>query len=246
MSHPSRQVPLASRPDSSRMVKSELPAPTSVPQALLLWMTYGVAGVVLFPLIYLIEGATRPGYNAWAQAISALSLGPGGWIQQADFIVCGVSVLCIALVWRKILKGGVCSTSYPIMRSIEGLGLIVIGFFSQDPAPGYPPGTVLTAPTLHGEIHLIFTFVTVGAMALGFFVIAWRFVKEPHWRWWAAYSVISGLLTIAFMHFYGMGLAQHSAYAGVFERLATNTDAVWSVLVLARLWAGARLMRSNR
>ncbi|HEY5003880.1 MAG TPA: DUF998 domain-containing protein [Ktedonobacteraceae bacterium] len=62
------------------------PAPAiPVPRRLLLWLTYGVAGIVLFPIIYLIEGATRPSYNAWQQAISALSLGPGGWIQQADF-----------------------------------------------------------------------------------------------------------------------------------------------------------------
>jgi len=47
----------------------------------------GVAGAVLFTTIYLIEGMTRPDYNALQQPISALSLGPGGWLQQANFIL---------------------------------------------------------------------------------------------------------------------------------------------------------------
>ena len=243
-----RRASLANRPASTERVKADSPSSTPVPRTLLLWLTYGVAGTVLFTITYLIEGATRPGYNAWQQAISALSLGPGGWIQQADFIVCGVSTLWMAFVWRKILKGGVCATWYPIIRGIEGSGLIIIGFFSQDPAPGYPPGTVLTSPTLHGIIHLTFTFVTVGAMALGLFVIARRFFRDPHWRGWVAYSVISGLLTIVFIHFYGAAQAPHSGYreySGIFERLATNTDIIWSVLLLARLWVGTRFMRSN-
>src|SRR5215472_15835618 len=64
-----------------------------VPRRLLLWLSYGVAGTLLFPIIYLVEGVTRPGYIAWQQAISTLILGPGGWIQQADFILCGVSII---------------------------------------------------------------------------------------------------------------------------------------------------------
>lgn len=209
---------------------------TAVPRALLLWLTIGVVGAVLFTTTYLIEGVTRTGYNGWQQPISALSLGPGGWIQQANFVVFGVCTLCLAVAWRKVLRGGAGAISYPILRGIEGLALIVVGFFSQDPAPGYPPGALLTPPTLHGEIHIIGAFVIVGAMALGLFVIAWRFARDLHWWGWAGYSVISGILTLVFMALFGM--AQHSGYAGLFERLATNIETIWGVLLLARLWAG--------
>src|SRR5258708_28054669 len=98
---------------SSMGVAADSTPAVPVPRRLLLWLTYGVAGTVLFPIIYLIEGATRPGYNAWQQAISTLRLGPGGWIQQADFIMCGVSILWLAFVCRQILRGGVCATWYP-------------------------------------------------------------------------------------------------------------------------------------
>jgi hypothetical protein len=84
---------------------------------------------VLFTIVYLIEGATRPDYSAWQQAINALSLGPGGWVQQVNFVVFGVIIIWTAFAWRKFLKGGVGATWYPIFRVLEGLGLIVDGFF---------------------------------------------------------------------------------------------------------------------
>lgn len=55
-----------------------------------LLLTCGVVEPVLFNGAYLVEGATRPVYDAWRQAASALSLGDGGWMQIANFIVFGL------------------------------------------------------------------------------------------------------------------------------------------------------------
>jgi hypothetical protein len=111
---------------SSQVVRADHiahhPAAAPIPRRLRLWLSYGTAGTLLFPIIYLIEGATRPGYDPLRQTISTLSLGPSGWIQQLNFAVCGISVLWLAYVWRKVLTGGVCATWYPIIRGIEGLG----------------------------------------------------------------------------------------------------------------------------
>lgn len=214
-------------------------SPRPLSRALLWALVGGTAGSILFLTTYLIEGATRPDYNAWQQAVSALSLGPGGWVQQVNFVVFGLITIVIAFVWRRVLKGGVGATWYPIMRGLEGLGLIVDGFFSQDPAPGYPKGAVLTAPTLHGEIHLIFAFVCITSMAIGFFVLARRFAQEPAWHGWATYSVITGILTIVLIAIFGAASAQHSGMAGLLERLATSGVSLpFGLLLLARLWIG--------
>ncbi len=208
---------------------------------MLILLTCGVAGTALFPIIYVTLGATRPGYDAWRQAISALSLGPGGWIQQLNFALCGVSVLWSAYVWRKILAGGVCATWYPIIRGIEGVGLIAIAIFSTDPGYGYPPGTP-SGPgpsTLGGTLHLVFTILVVQAMTLGLFVIARRFWKQPLWRGWATFSVACALWTMVFMTFFSLVQNTHSVftgYTGLFERLATNSDTIWSLVLVARLW----------
>jgi len=116
-----------------RSTSTQIPPLPPLPRTLLLWLTPGVAGTVLFPIIYVIDGTTRPGYDAWRPAISALSLGPGGGIQQLNFVLCGVSVLWMAFVWRKILAGGVWATWYPIVRSIEGVGLVATAIFTQGP-----------------------------------------------------------------------------------------------------------------
>jgi hypothetical protein len=196
---------------------------------------------VLFPIIYLIEGAARAGYDTWAQAISALSLGPGGWVQRLDFALCGVSVLWLAFVWRRILAGGACATWYPIIRGIEGVGLLAIAVLSQDPGYGYPPGT-LSGPgpsTLGGTLHLVCTILIVQAMSLGLFVIARRFWRRPLWRGWVAFSVACALVPWVAMPPFVVAQNAHgvlSGYAGLFERLATSADTIWSVVLLARLW----------
>ena len=196
-------------------------AATPVPRTLLVWLTVGVAGTLLFPFIYLIEGATRPGYDAWRQTISSLSFGPTGWVQQLNFALCGVSVLWLAFVWRRILAGGVCATWYPLLRGIEGLGLVAIALITLDP------------------LHTACLIVIVNAMTFGLFVIARRFWGRPLWRGWVAFSVACGLLPMVVMPFFGIALNPHSAlsgYAGLFERLATNADTLWSIVLLVRLW----------
>src|SRR5258707_4732778 len=237
---PDRLLP-ASQPAASGAARANLPIAKPLSRSLLIMLTCGVACKALFPIIYVIEGKTRPGYDAWRQSISSLSLGPGGWIQQLDFVVCGVSILWLAFVWRKILAGGVCATWYPIIRGIEGVGLIAIAIFSQDPGYGYPPGTP-SGPgpsTLGGTLHLVFTILVVNAMTFGLFVIARRFCKHPLCRCLPAFSVACGLLTMLCMSFFGVAQNTHSVfagYAGLFERLATNADTIWSLVLVARLW----------
>lgn len=92
-----RDISPAGQPASTVCVETGPLAATTIPRTLLLWLAFGVAGAALFPITYLIEGATRPGYDAWRDTISALSFGPMRWVQQVNFALCGVSVLCLLL-----------------------------------------------------------------------------------------------------------------------------------------------------
>ena len=54
-----------------------------------------------------------------------------------------------------------------------------------------------------------------------------------------AFTVACGLVPMVVMPFFGIALNPHSAlsgYAGLFERLATNADTLWSLVLLVRLW----------
>jgi Protein of unknown function (DUF998) len=197
-----------------------------VPRGLLLWLlACGTVAPAIFDAVYLVEGTTRPGYDAWRQAISTLMVGPGGWVQQANFILLGVLTLVVAAVWRRILKGGVCATWYPIMRGIEGLSLIMIGFSLTDP------------------LHTFWLFMIIGAMMAGLFIIARRFWGDPNWRGWAFYSVASGVLINVCIALFGITTAHHFEYAGVLERVATNIEPIWSLAILGRLWTGTPFVR---
>ena len=192
-----------------------------VSRTLLLWLTVGTAGTLLFPLIYLIEGVTRPGYDPWRQTISALSFGPTGWVQQLNFALCGVSVLISAYAWRRILAGGVCARWYPALRAVEGLALVAIAAVTLDPW------------------HTVLLIAIVSSMTVALFVIARRFWRRTLWRGWVAFSILMGLWPMAIMPLFGMALAPHSAlsgYAGLFERLATSADTIWSIAIVTRLW----------
>jgi hypothetical protein len=90
-----------------------------VSRTTLLVLLCGLIEACLFTIVYLIEGITRSSYNAWQQPVSALSLGPGEWVQQINFIAFGVISLCTVLAVRQILKG---ATWYSILR--------VLGAFS--------------------------------------------------------------------------------------------------------------------
>ncbi|HEX6236677.1 MAG TPA: DUF998 domain-containing protein [Acidimicrobiales bacterium] len=52
---------------------------------LLVWG--GAAGAVGFVMVFLVDGATRPGYSPARHPVSALSLGSRGWVQVTSFVV---------------------------------------------------------------------------------------------------------------------------------------------------------------
>jgi hypothetical membrane protein len=71
-----------------------------------LLLACGVIGPLLFINVFLIEGATRPGYSAWRHSVSQLSLGEQGWINSVNIIVCGLLMLCFAIGLRLVLRSG--------------------------------------------------------------------------------------------------------------------------------------------
>jgi hypothetical protein len=127
----------------------------------------GTAGGLAFTGVYLAEGATRGGYRALAQPISALSLGPGGWVQQLNFIVFGVLACLSAAGWLAALAPGRGALAFPVLRAVAGAGLVMDGLFTQDPSGGYLPGARVGVPTVHGQLHTVFAMITITTLTSG-------------------------------------------------------------------------------
>lgn len=199
-----------------------------------LLLAAGTVGGLVFTGVYLAEGTTRAGYRALAQPISALSLGPGGWVQQWNFIVFGVLVCLSAAGWRAALAPGRGALVFPVLRVIAGLGLVMDGLLAQDPSGGYPLGARAGVPTAHGQLHTLFAMITITALAGGCFVLASRFAVEPGWRRWAVLAAAAGVATIVFIAMFGAA-GGHGGVAGLWERAAGGANSVLTLAVLTRL-----------
>jgi uncharacterized protein DUF998 len=218
--------------------------PVAPPDCRRLW--YAVVASGVFLLIALIGGALRPDYDAWHQSISALSLGPAGWVQDLSFLLLGSALFGTTPVWRRVLAGGVGAGAYPVLTALTGLSLIVTAFVPQDPAPGYDPERLGYAlPTTIGLIHLAAAGVGAAASCAALFVMASRFATLPDWRAWVAPSRLAALLTISSVIIYAVWSLQPTGLAGTFERLVVVIPGIWGWALVRRLSAGAPFVASR-
>lgn len=201
----------------------------------------GAVGPLLFILVFLVEGATRPGYSAWRNFVSTLSVGNQGWMQIASFLICGVLVLCFALGLRQVLRSGKGTTWGSLLLGIFGLSLVIAGLFVTDPSLGYPPGASSSLQTLHGTIHGANAPLAFGSLAAAIFVLARYFASDPAWRGWSLYSLITGILFVgAFIACLVVAQMDQSSVlpnspTGLLERIAIIVGWGWIALVALRL-----------
>ena len=210
-------------------------------------LALGVAGSILFNATYLIEGAVRPGYDWLRQPVSALSLGPGGWVQSVDFVGFGLISCVAAFASRPTLAPGVGATWYPRLRLIAGLTLLGAGLFPQDAALGYPVGVPqLAQPTPHAVIHTLLSYVSLTTTVAELLLLARRFAREPHWRGWAPAALAAGVLMMASLALFG-ALTSVGGDGGVFEKLASAIPSLFGIALTVRLFlrGDARVSRSS-
>lgn len=205
----------------------------------------GAIGAFLFTVTYVLEGITRPGYDAGTQPISALSLGPGGWVQQVNFVVFGILLVLSAVGWYRFLAPGRGAIWFPLIQGISGLCLIGAGVFSMDPFPGYPPGSTLALLTVHGTLHSILAWVLILTLELGCFTFA-QYARLAHWRGWFVYSLITGILILIFWEAFVLGangtVAGLIPLTGLAERLSAVSHALWMCLLVVTLLFRRRRM----
>ena len=219
---------------------TELP----VPRALLRRLWLALLGVAAFIAVALVQAAVRPGFDVWHQAVSALSLGSLGWVQDLNFTFLGLVLLSTVPVWRRILRGGKGATAYPALTALAGGSFIALAFLPQDPAPGYDPEQLaLTAPSAMGLLHLAVAGVAAAASVAALFVMASRLAGDPAWPGWPEYTRAIALLTAVCIVVYAVWSTRPSGFAGTFERLAIILPAVWAFTFLRRLRAGAPLVK---
>lgn len=202
---------------------------TPVPLLTRLLLICGLIAGPFYLVVGLIQALTRPGFDLLHDDLSLLANGDLGWIQITNLVLTGVLVGAFAVGLRRGLPSGPGRTWGPLLLGIYGLGLIGAGFFTADPAFGFPPGTPANAHAIswHGLLHIITAGIGFLALIAACFVLARRFASRKQ-RGWAVYSVATGVIFFA-------------AFVGV----ATGSGQFWSVIgfwigvVVAWAWVWA-------
>jgi hypothetical membrane protein len=200
-----------------------------------LLLACGAIGPLLFILVFLVLGATRPGYNPYRHPISSLSIGDTGWIQAANFLVTGLCILAFAIGVRRSLlstKGG---TWGPLLIGLTGIGFFGAGIFTTDPLFGYPASTtiLLSQYTVHGHLHDLCSILVFLGLPAACFVFCRRFVTLRNGKC-AAYSLLTGLAMLATSVLASIAFMQSPSFvsfAGVFQRVSVSLGLIWLTLL---------------
>lgn len=195
-----------------------------------------LAGALAGPLYLvagLIQAFTRPGFDIRRHDLSLLANGDLGWIQASNLVVSGLLVIAGATGMRRSLTSGRGRTWGPLLVGVYGVGLIGGGFFTADPALGFPPGTPADAHGVswHGLLHLVSAGAGFLSLIAGSFVFARRFAAGGE-RGWAAYSVVTG--AVFFLAFAGIAAGSGNGWTIL---------GFWIGLVLAWSWITATAVR---
>lgn len=150
----------------------------------------GITGPILFTAGFLVQPAFRRGeYDATGEAISDLEAGPGGWVQQVNFVLFGLLTIAFAVGLRRGVRPARAVVGGPAILAVNGLGLVVAGIFPmrQDTAGAtYDP---LGVHTVNGAIF----FLTIG---IGLVVLSRWLAADPRWRDLAGYVLASGIVVL--------------------------------------------------
>lgn len=192
----------------------------------------GAIGPVLFWLVVIVDGFTKPGYDARKHFISDLALGADGWVQSTNFIVVGLLMLAFAVGLRQLFSTGRASVFGPVLVGLFGLGVVTSGIFRTDPT-NYPAGADTTV-TARGTVHGIAFMLVILSVIAGCLVFARRFHREPEWHGYGLYSVITAILVLALSVAFGaLGKPGHS-FAGLLQRILVAVFFIWFEVIALR------------
>jgi hypothetical protein len=126
---------------------------------------------------------------------------------------------------------------------LSGVGLVLAGLFSADASFGYPPGAPagVVSPSGQAYVHVLGAFLFFGGLIAGSWLYAARFRAEGRGGW-AAYSVITGFVVLAFFAASSGGpdgLPIFPMAVGLLQRISIVAGFVWMIALASGLLGGA-------
>jgi hypothetical protein len=159
---------------------------------------YGVLVGPLYIAVSLAQALLRPGFDLGRHQWSLLENGDLGWIQVANFVLCGAMLVAYAVGLRRALHPGAAGRWAPRLTAVFGVSLMAAGIFTADPALGFPLGTPDGPGPIswHGLLHFASAGVGFAAVAVSCFVLARRHARQGR-HGLVRYSRATGLVFLA-------------------------------------------------
>jgi hypothetical protein len=163
----------------------------------------GIIGAAVFAFIVVILTFAEYGFMArlgWDPVgisnvpwPSGLALGSLGWLQVLNFAFFGLTLIVFSLgLHRGVASRGRGSWAGPALLVVSGIAL-VLAAFKADPYFSERP------QTWHGWIHVLAFILLVFSFLLALFFWWWRLRRDPRWRGYDLYTLITAILYVALL-----------------------------------------------
>ena len=148
----------------------------------------GVAGPAIFYLMTAITESLNPDYNPLSETVSALAIGPYGWIETVSFFLLSFLVLVFTTRLYQAISRSVSARIGIFSYLLISLGLLLVGIFPTG-EPGAPE-------TINTAIHN----ASAGGISVLFVIACFTFALEFRfklgWRKLFLYTLLTGVIAV--------------------------------------------------
>jgi Protein of unknown function (DUF998) len=203
----------------------------------------GILAPAIFVSGFTIEGCLRADYSAVAMHVSALSLGPRGWIQIVNFLVFGSLLGIFALHLLALHKAQNISKAGPMILLISAASFFLSGPFVMDPME-----TARENMTPHGLVHGILGGIVFVLMPITCFVFGRSMKDSDSMRRFRPWTLVAGCVIATAMVVFTLASkipnlhALALPYQGLLQRAEIVPYMVW---LLTFAWKKTRLHQTR-
>jgi hypothetical protein len=185
------------------------------------------AGIVYYIFVIIILHILRPDVNPLSQLTSDYAYGPFSILMITAYFGMSLGSLALVIGLNRAVSRPARSLFGLIFMGVWAVGLLIAGII-----PLFPN---LAQQTIAETIYRINAPLHVASLAIGAFLVSWRFKQDDYWR--SSSGILLILSIIMLVLFIGVGIttATGSVIGGIGQRLFIASALTWLSLTSARL-----------
>ncbi len=135
-----------------------------------------------------MQSLLRPEHSLVADPISALAVGPNGWVQDVNFLVFGALMIAYTIGLHLGVR--------PTRRGVVGVALLVLSGVGLVWAGLFPSTDATDARWDDRVLHIVTFPITFLGAGIGLIVMSRRMARDPRWRSVATYALATGIAVL--------------------------------------------------